>query len=166
MTNKHEAKAKVVHTETKIHSGGGNPEIKLTEGYEINLQDPIENAYRAGKYEAWEDIYLFYKGEDNRFLVQWAEDKMKTHEKHHKAHNAALQAAEQAAPMPSREMLWEIYNTAKHLSNESEGFLSQANKYDHGVTNMLCLEVKIKDCRDALLKLNDYLSKGGCEHEE
>lgn len=126
MTNKHEERAKVVYKETKIHSGGGNPEIKLPEGYEINLQDPIENAYRAGKYEAWEDIYLFYKGEDNRFLVQWAKDKMKTHEKHHRAHLKALQAAEQEAQSEHQALLDEVEEALEFYAMDNAEIASQA----------------------------------------
>jgi len=39
------------------------------------------------------------------------------------------------------------------LSNEAESFLSMANKYDHGVTNIDCLERRIAQAREALKKV-------------
>lgn len=60
------------------------------------------DAHRAGKYEVWENLSMFFEGEayskdaTAQFILKWADEKMKTHGEH-----ALRYRAKEEAPLDS-----------------------------------------------------------------
>lgn len=74
---------------------GRQEELKRVERMNNSTQtvnsDDLETAHRAGKFSAWQDIYMFYKADPSQsFIINWALGKMESHRKFYKAYNKTL----------------------------------------------------------------------------